>query len=288
MSKIETLTAEQESQLTVYHDKWLKIGLSTEPLDFEKSKDAVCHAYTLAGLEKPVNFYQAKSPMDAIRVIQELDPTMTASTIVSGMIYGSQDASWLGFYEYFRNVLEIKDCEKLDGLTELAKHCGWLSVYEDTVVFQDRPDVIKFDDRNLLHCEDGPAIHYRDGYSVFAWHGVRIPAEWITHREDLAPATALGWENVEQRRCACEIIGWATILRKLDASVIDTDEDPMIGTLVEVTIPEIGREKFLKVICGTGREFALPVPPDMETALAANAWTYGLDGDLLRELEVRT
>ena len=35
----------------------------------------------------------------------------------------------------------------------------------------------------------------------------------------------------------------------------------------EVTIPDVGREKFLKVICGTGREFALPVPPDMTTPL---------------------
>ena len=27
----------------------------------------------------------------------------------------------------------------------------------------------------------------------------------------------------------------------------------------------------------TGRRFALPVPPDMTTALQANAWSYGLD-----------
>jgi len=31
------------------------------------------------------------------------------------------------------------------------------------------------------------------------------------------------------------------------------------------------------VTCGTGRTFALPVPPEMTTALAANAWTYGLE-----------
>ena len=62
----------------------------------------------------------------------------------------------------------------------------------------------------------------------------------------------------------------------------------MIGTLLEVNLPDIGKEKFLKVLCGTGREFAIPVPPFMKTALEANAWTYGLDGDLLRDLEVRT
>jgi hypothetical protein len=87
------------------------------------------------------------------------------------------------------------------------------------VVFQHRPEVIKFDDQNRLHCEDGPAIRYRDGYSVYSWHGTRIPAEWIEKKSELTAQTALTWENIEQRPCACEIIGWATILRELDSTI---------------------------------------------------------------------
>ena len=34
---IETLTAEQEAQLPEYRDKWLDIGLSTEPSDRERA-----------------------------------------------------------------------------------------------------------------------------------------------------------------------------------------------------------------------------------------------------------
>ena len=162
-------------------------------------------------------------------------------------------------------------------MIELAKHCGWLNMYEDLVVFQHRPSKIMMDDEDRLHCENGPAISYRDGFSVYAWHGVRIPAEWIENKASVTAKNALTWENVEQRRAACEILGWHKILDELDAQVIDTDEDPMIGTLVEVDIPEIGRERFLRVLCGTGREFALPVPPNMKTALQANAWTFGYD-----------
>jgi len=161
-------------------------------------------------------------------------------------------------------------------------------MYEDTVVFQDRPELIKFDDQNRLHCENGPAIKYRDGYSIYSWHGVRVPSDWIEKKDKLSAKTAITWENIEQRRAACEIIGWAKVLKKLQAKVIQEDDDPMIGVLLEVDIPDIGREKFLKVLCGTGREFAIPVPPDMKTALEANAWTYGLDGDILRQLEIRT
>jgi len=286
--RIAKLTAKQEALLPVYRDKWLEIGLSTTPLDFEKAKIAVCSAYEYAGLSKPTKFYTAKSPVDAIRVIQEINPKMKVKQIFNDMTYGCHDANWLGFYQYLRDVFNFKVCEKLNGLTDLASHCGWLNVYEDTVVFQDRPEHIKFDDQNRLHCENGPAILYRDGYSVYAWHGVRFPSKWITNKGELTAKTALTWVNTEQRKVACEILGWAKVLRELNARVIESDEDPMIGTLLEVDIPDIGKEKFLKVLCGTGREFAIPVPPNMKTALEANAWTYGLDGDALRQLEVRT
>jgi hypothetical protein len=99
---------------------------------------------------------------------------------------------------------------------------------------------------------------------------------------------ALTWKNTEQRRAACEILGWETVLRELNATTIDADDDPEIGELVEVEIPDIGRERFLRVKCGTGRMFALPVPPDMKTALAANAWGYDIPVDLLKQKDFRT
>lgn len=286
---IEKLTEEQEALLSVYRDKWVDIGLATGPVDFEKAKAAVCKAYRTAGLKEPTQFHVAKSPMDAIKIIQKLDSSLKPTEIYSGMVYGNHDADWLGYYEYFYKVLGIEACKKLEGFMELAQHCGWLNMYEDVVVFQDRPEGLKFDDQKRLHSEDGPAILYSDGYAVYSWHGVAIPSAWIESREELTAKEALSWDNIEQRRCACEIIGWANVLRELNARTIDVDDNPMIGTLVEVDIPEVGEnEKFLKVLCGTGREFAIPVPPDMTTALEANAWTYGLDGDILRELEVRT
>jgi len=286
--KIESLTANQEARFVEYIDKWLSIGLSTEPVDFENAKTAACLAYRLAGLEEPKNFHITDSPIDAIRLIKTLDPSKSEYDIFNEMSYGSQDAGWLSFYNYFQEVVGLECTNKLQGLMDLSKYCGWVSFYDDTVVFQHRPEVIKFDDQNRLHCEDGPAVRYRDGYSVYSWHGTRVPAEWIEKKSELTAKTALTWENIEQRRCACEIIGWATILRELDSTVIDSDEDAMVGNLLEVDIPDIGREKFLQVLCGTGRTFAIPVPPECKTALEANAWTFGIEPEMLRDLEVRT
>jgi hypothetical protein len=274
---LEQLTPEQEAQIDVYRDKWIDIGLSTEPLDFDRAKAAMIKAYAAAGLVAPDKFLVADSPMHAIKMVREIDPSQTASDVISSMIYGSHDASWLSYYDYFREVCDIRECDPLEGLIELAKSSGWACVYDEMVVLQHRPVKILMDDQKRLHGENGPAIEYRDGYAIYSWHGVRIPAEWIENKSALTAEIALTWANIEQRRAACEILGWANILKTLNATVIEADEDPEIGTLVEVEIPEIGREKFLRVRCGTGREFALPVPPDMKTALQANAWTFGMD-----------
>jgi hypothetical protein len=100
---------------------------------------------------------------------------------------------------------------------------------------------------------------------------------------------ALTWENMEQRRAACEILGWNNILKTLKAKVIDEDEDKMVGTLLSVNLPGLGKEQFLRVLCGTGREFAIPVPPTVKTALEANAWSYDMPLDAFgRGPEVRT
>ena len=65
--KIENLTNEDVAQFDVYVNKWLDIGLSTAPADFESAKEAVCRAYVVAGLKAPSKFYTAQSPIDAIK-----------------------------------------------------------------------------------------------------------------------------------------------------------------------------------------------------------------------------
>jgi hypothetical protein len=114
-----------------------------------------------------------------------------------------------------------------------------------------------------------------------------VPKEWIEHRSSLDPATALTWPNVEQRRAAAEIVGWDRVITHLQPRSIDVDPDPEIGSPLEVDLPDSPRARFLRVRCGTGRTFVLPVPPDVRTAREANAWTYGIDPDSLT-LEIRT
>jgi hypothetical protein len=184
--------------------------------------------------------------------------------------------------------LRLKEHENYKYWEESAIHGTFRVMHQKFCIVSDFPEILKIDDQNRPHGQNGPSHRWRDGWSLYHWHGVEVPANWITNPESLAAKDAIRWPNIEQRRAACEILGWSKILDQLKAKVIDTDGDPEIGQLVEVTLPDIGKEKFLRVRCGTGRDFALPVPPEMKTALQAQSWTWGLDEKDFIIPEVRT
>jgi hypothetical protein len=142
-------------------------------------------------------------------------------------------------------------------------------------VVSELPEILRVDNQNRPHAENGPSHRWRDGVSLYHWHGTRVPARWIEQRDALDPMTALTWPQIEQRRAAAEIIGWARVLEKLDAKVIDKDA-PHIGTLLEVDLPDGGKQRFIRVECATKRTFALPVPITSKTAAEANASTWNL------------
>jgi len=74
----------------------------------------------------------------------------------------------------------------------------------------------------------------------------------------------------------------------LNAKTVDDDGDPEIGTLIEVTLPDVGPARFVRVRCGTGRDFAVCVPPSTKTALAGQAWMAGLAPTTFTKPEVRS
>ena len=320
MKKITSLTPEQSAQMAGWAEKWIQIGLSTEPANFELAEDAAMRAYDLIGNKRPKIVLRASSPFDAtlkgaVAVAQlSQGVPVTADTMTQAearallkqvarqngnelkdVLYNSGISSlWAGFASFatfFRDVCGLDDPVFLRNLQvneDLVRSCGWTWWHEQVVVISDRPCVIRRDDEGRLHCENGPSMEYPDGWALYNWHGVAIPGAWVTGHKPTAQE-ALTWPNIEQRRCACEIVGWHQILAELNSQVIDRDSDQEIGTLLEVDLPDSGRERFLQVQCGTGRTFAIPVPPTVETALEANAWTYGLE-DVLDQFkpEVRT
>ena len=202
-------------------------------------------------------------------------------------------AYWAGYDSYLtamRDIigLRLPEHEKYAAWERCAIAAPFRVMHEEFCIVSDFPEILKVDDENRPHCETGPSHRWRDGWSLYHWHGVSIPAEWVEDKKNLTAKTALTWPNIEQRRAACEIIGWDRILSELKARVIDEDDDPQVGTLVEASLPDAGNERFLRVVCGTGRKFALPVPRTVKSAVEAQAWTWGLDTSEFQKPEIRT
>jgi hypothetical protein len=181
----------------------------------------------------------------------------------------------------------------------------WLPIFEafeagafslwvgaETIYVAVVPTKVLVDDQRRLHCENGPAFAWLDNIRDYYWRGVHVPESWIMDRGSLKADVALSEPNIERRRAACEILGWDAILKNLGAATIDKDGDPQIGELVEVKLPGENNKKitarYLRVQCGTGRKFAVCVPPDTKTALDAQAWMLGLSLDKFQRPELRT
>lgn len=142
----------------------------------------------------------------------------------------------------------------------------------------------KLDDQNRIHCATGPAVIWGDEKQYW-WHGTQVEKDWIESPKTVDAKKMPSITNAEQRRAFCEIIGWERILAEMKCKLVHQDE---FGELLETNLPGAEKEKFVRVICGTGRTFCIPVPKNSKTALEAIASTYGVTKEEYKKLEVRT
>ena len=63
--KLDNLTPEQEAMILGWVEKWIDIGLSTEPADFESATEAALKAYKLCNFDKPMVILRMGSPYAA-------------------------------------------------------------------------------------------------------------------------------------------------------------------------------------------------------------------------------
>ena len=205
---------------------------------------------------------------------------------------GAHELSWLGTYEYLREMLGLREeTAPLAGLWLLAKSVGWLQPHRATCWLAERPSCLRGDARDRMHDASGPALRYPDGWSVWAWKGVEVPC-WIIERPDAISLEAIDAEaNVQVRRCMIEIMTPARYVALGGAARVAEDET---GVLWRKTWFATDAWAAVEVINatpeadGTRRHFFLQVPAHMRSAREAVAWTYGLGIKAYANLVLRT
>ena len=99
------------------------------------------------------------------------------------------DVYWVAFYEFPEKFLGVKYSERdkyiLSLWSSLAKSCSWFWCYENYCFVSDRPEKLSFNRQNRIHCEDGPAIKWTDGWELYYWNDVEVPKEWILNKESI-------------------------------------------------------------------------------------------------------
>ncbi|PHS06394.1 MAG: hypothetical protein COA78_14350 [Blastopirellula sp.] len=198
---------------------------------------------------------------------------------------GNMWAGYDGYLTACRDILGLElSCHNAYAHWEQAAiHGGFRVMHEDFCIVSDFPEFIHMDAENRPHCEDGPSHRWRDGWSLYHWHGVKVPGEWIENRETIDPAEILKTENVEERAAGAAIIGWPRMLDVLKSKTIDKDENPDHGELIELTLPGLDRPgRFLKAECPRNGIIVEGVPYESDidgspinTVLAAQAWRVG-------------
>ena len=162
-------------------------------------------------------------------------------------------------------------------------HGGFRVLHPEFCIVSDFPEIIKVDAENRPHCEAGPSHRWRDGWSLYHWHGVRVPAHWIEDKANLDPNEVIRVQNVEQRAAGAAIVGMAKMLSVLKSKVINDSGSPDVGQLIELTLPGLSEPgRFLKAQCPRNGTIVEGVPRvsdidglPIDTAIAAQAWRIG-------------
>jgi hypothetical protein len=199
------------------------------------------------------------------------------------------------YYQAARDVLGLH-LPKFDPWERAARHGGFRVMHEEFCIVCDFPEVLTVDDQNRPHNETGPSHRWRDGWSLYHWHGVTVPAHWIEGRANLQAAEVLREENVERRMAGCQILGWAKVADQLGRKVIDGDPNTDIGALVELTLPGLPEPgRFLMAQCPRNGTICEGVPRisdidglPINTAIAAQAWRDALPASEYTHAAIRT
>lgn len=225
---LTSLTPEQEARLPEFRDKWIKIGLCTDTIDFEKATAAVHLAYKCAELEPPREIRFSRSPKECIEQQmeehQKRDISITKNECAQHQVYGFSEAPWLSIYDFYIIACEVEGLDAIQGLIEVAKTCGWWAPYDEMAFVQDRPQEIHIEN-SVLHKDLGPAISYRDGYAIYALNGIKMP-EWavLTPAEGIDPLKALELENAQMRAEVIRKVGVERLVYKLNPTVVDKND----------------------------------------------------------------
>ena len=268
-TKLESLSKAQEAKIPEYRDKWLAIGLSTSESSEEDYQK--CFEGVEILLERKLKGYQVcDSPSQLKGVLKDKSNFNQSS-------FGSFEASWLSFYDYFDQEVEEVDVDTslLQYFIFLAQHVTWTCVEDEVVYFSRKPVEIHMVD-GQLHNDNGPSILFADGFSVYSINGYRVTEKIVMRPEDITVKEIHSETNADIQTIMVDRFGWERYIQETGAELLDSRKNDIENTMEALyKTSKFGRR--LVCTCPTGRVFVKGIKSQKSTNTCEGAqkWLSG-------------
>ncbi len=283
---VEKLTNEEWNRLEEYKEKYQKMGFSTDSLPEGEAFRIIDEIYEFIGRGKPEKWY-VDSPMQIIREAKRIMPESGKVKLIPDLWYGSFYSCYVSMYSFI-DSLDGVNGEKVKENLRIANESIKLGVFlplESLCIISKKPIAIRLNQVNQLHCDDGPAVEFADGYGIYFWRGLRVPGEWVKSPNSIDIRDVGKEGNAERRRAMIEIMGYDRFLRESNAIVIHTDQ--LNGQEIKLYEADFGytRAKIVEMINGTRendgtfKHYFMRVPSRITRAKEAIAASFGLSED---------
>ena len=307
---ITKMTPEQEARMPEFRDAWIRHGLNNQRADFQTAIKAWEVIYKETGIPFPKGVVRVQSPIvgalaapiaaTAIEFIRKSRGEKNVRSAVDSAVGSAVDSAvgvkfwhyWIGgslwpayasWFTFMRDVLGVQIPAIGQAYETQARSAGYAWPNRDFLIICDRPADILLDAQGRLHGANGKSIHWRDGWGLYHWHGVEVPAHVIEEPAKITVREIEDCKNAEVRRVMIERYGQDRYLVESGAKEIHRDD---WGVLYRKDIPDDEPLVMVKVVNstpepdGTFKDYFLRVPPEMRRAKQAVAWTFDKSEEL--------
>lgn len=169
--------------------------------------------------------------------------------------------------------------DDIDNWSYLFHGAEGYSMFQSVCIVCSKPKRLVTNESGNPHNSSGPAAVWSDGFEAFSWRGVIIDRELIEQPQSINVARIVNEKNQTIRQVLLEMFGQDRFIEESGAHVVDRYKggvlyrydfdfsEPLVMVKVKNSTPEPD---------GTYKYYYLRVPPDMQTAKQAVAWTFGL------------
>jgi hypothetical protein len=133
-------------------------------------------------------------------------------------------------------------------------------------------------ERRVMHCEDGPAIEWEDGFKVYSLWGITLREELYKNivEKQLSFKEIMGIENIEQRMVALKMMEPDELLKGSKAELLDKSAKGNELYLIKEIFSQPAY--YLKYTCpSTGRVYISGIDPEIgkkKKADEAMVWKF--------------